>query len=401
MSYDFFVYGSEALSHENVATRINNIRGLSFDPAESGPSDAQAWGFLVNRGTQRNYGFTVEGPYPDSGDDIDDRQASVVIPGIKYRYDISVEGCGPATEIPHAWAFAKKLARAVSGVAIDAQTDGTWPEPKAPPLTAYEEYYKHLSPGEFVNGVTAQWYFIQNEDAVTLGQKYLDVCREHLPQALPRNYQRSLGNRPWERPDDDSSFLEALQSNKMPWLQATGSAFVQNLGFSKLVDDADSAPMHVGAISLSLSAYGNGDAGTVPALRPFFLALAERVGAFFASAEITRSHVTAEKIKRTEEASNQWFRGMWRGLPAHPVWWSYFGPLYSELVGPHLTGNVEEAHGALFHSYGDKPLNRDEIMALLPGSASGWLPGDLTAPFDFCRPQQPVAATIPSPLRAP
>ncbi|MFP5017364.1 hypothetical protein ACKLTP_10280, partial [Paenarthrobacter ureafaciens] len=47
MSYDFFVYGSEALSHDDVATRMSNIRGLSFDPAESGPSDAQTWGFLV------------------------------------------------------------------------------------------------------------------------------------------------------------------------------------------------------------------------------------------------------------------------------------------------------------------------------------------------------------------
>ncbi|MBT2585330.1 hypothetical protein [Arthrobacter sp. ISL-95] len=401
MSYDFFVYGSEALSQEDLATRINNIRGLSFDPAESGPSDAQAWGFLVHRGTQRNYSFTVEGPYPDSGDDIDERQASVVIPGIKYRYDISVEGGGPATEIPHAWAFAKKLARAVSGVAIDAQTDGTWPEPKTPPLTAYEEYYKHLSPGEFIKSVTAQWYFIQDEDPVMLGQKYLDVCREHLPQALPGNYQRSLGRRPLERPDDDASFLEALQSNKMPWLRATGSAFVQNLGFSKLVDDVDSAPMNVGAISLSLSSYGSEDAGTVSRLRPFFLALAERLGAFFASAEITRSHVTTEKVKQTEEASNQWTQGMWRGLPAHPVWWSHFGPLYSGLVRPHLTGNVEEAHGALFHSYGDKPLNRDEIMALLPEPTSSWLPEDLTAPYDFCLPQQPVAATLPSPLRAP
>lgn len=400
MSYDFFVYGSEALSHDDVATRISNIRGLSFDLAESGPSDAQTWGFLVHRGTQRNYSFTVEGPYPDSGEDIDERQASVVIRGIRYRYDISVEGGGPATEIPHAWAFAKKLAKAVSGVAIDAQTDGTWPEPKAPPLTAYEEYYEHLAPGDYLNSVTAQWYFVQHEDPALLGQKYLDVCREHLPQALPSNYQRGLGRTPWEHPDDDASFLEALQSNRMPWLRATGSGFVQNLGFSKLVD-VDAAPMNVGTISLSLSAYGGADAGTVSRLRPFFLALAERLEVFFASAEITRSHVTAEKVKQAEEASNQWTRGMWRGLPAHPVWWSYFGPLYAELVRPHMTGNVEEARGALFHSYGDKPLNRDEIMALLPGPTSRWLPEDLTAPYDFCLPQQPVAATIPSPLRAP
>ncbi|WP_144661567.1 hypothetical protein [Paenarthrobacter nicotinovorans] len=397
MSYDFFVYGSEALSHEDVATRINNIRGLTFDPAESGPSDEETWGFLVRRSAQRNYSFTVEGPYADSGEDIDERQASIVVLGIRYRYDISVEGGGPATEIPHAWAFAKKLARAVSGVAIDAQTDGTWPEPKEPPLTAYEEYFKHLSPGHYLNSVTAQWYFIQDEDPALLGQKYLDVCREHLPQAVPANYQRSLGCRPLAPQDDDASFLETLQSNRMPWLRATGSGFVQNLGFSKLVDDA---PMYVGAISLSLSAYGSADTGTASRLRPFFLTLAERLGAFFASAEITRSHVTTEKVKQAEEASNQWTRGMWRGLPAHPVWWSYFGPLYSELVRPHLTGSLEDTHGALFHSYGDKPLNRDEIVALIPEPTSGWLPKDLTAPFDFCLPQQPVAAYIPSPLRA-
>ncbi|GAA3274343.1 hypothetical protein [Paenarthrobacter aurescens] len=395
MSYDFFVYGSEAIGHDDVATRITNIRGLSFDPAESGPSEDHTWGFLVRRGIRRSYSFTVEGPFPDSGEDMDDRQASPAVLGIRYRYDISVEGGGSAAEIPHAWAFAKKLAKAASGVALDAQTDGTWPEPKSPPLTSYEEYYKDLSIGG--ESLETQWYFLQSEVPGKLAQTYLDVCRELFPSALPTNYRSYLGGRPWEHQENDNSFLEALQINKMPWLRATGSGIVTNLGFSGLGAGTD-VPSKIGSISLTMRTHRLLDPDSLASFRRFFLALAERSNSFFASAEVTRSRLTPESVKQTEEASSQVDRGKWRGLPAHPVWWSYFGTPYVELVRPHLSGRHQQIDGSLFHSYGETPQNRDEIAEILPGRRTHWLPEDLTAVYDFCLPQQPIASTIPSQL---
>jgi hypothetical protein len=395
VSYDFFVYGSEAIGHDDVATRITNIRGLSFDPAESGPSEDHTWGFLVRRGIRRSYSFTVEGPFPDSGEDMDERQASPAVLGIRYRYDISVEGGGSAAEIPHAWAFAKKLARAASGVALDAQTDGTWPEPKSPPLTSYEEYYKDLSIGR--ESLETQWYFLQSEVPGKLAQTYLDVCRELFPSALPTNYRRYLGGRPWEHQEDDSSFLEVLQRNKMPWLRATGSGIVANLGFSGLGAGTD-VPDEIGSISLTMHLHGSPDPAFVANFRRFFLAFAERSGSFFASAEITRSRLTPENVKQTEEASNQVDRGKWRGLPAHPVWWNYFGTPYLELVRPHLPVNHQDGGTSLFHSFGEAPLNRDEIAEMLPRPQTHWLPEELTAVYDFCLPQQPIARIIPSQL---
>ena len=93
----------------------------------TGPS----WSFRVFRGPKRLYSFTVEGPYEDGGETprLSTRRRWGVF-GIKYRYDILIEGDGDASAVPYAQAFAKKLAKAVSGFAVDLQTDQIWPKPR-------------------------------------------------------------------------------------------------------------------------------------------------------------------------------------------------------------------------------------------------------------------------------
>lgn len=130
MSYDLAVYGSEALSSADIATRITNTRGLSAD-MDANPAGS-SWGFRVFRGPKRLYSFTVEGPYEDNGENTPETYAETVVFGIKYRYDLLIEGDGDSSGIPHAQAFAKKLAKAVSGFAIDLQTDQVWPKPRKP-----------------------------------------------------------------------------------------------------------------------------------------------------------------------------------------------------------------------------------------------------------------------------
>lgn len=130
MSYDVAVFGSEALVSGDVATRIGNTRGLTADPDPD--MTGFSWSFRVHRGPKRLYSFTVEGPYEDSGDDTPETYAEMVVFGIKYRYDILIEGDGDASGIPYAQAFAKKLAKAVSGFAMDLQTDEVWPKPRKP-----------------------------------------------------------------------------------------------------------------------------------------------------------------------------------------------------------------------------------------------------------------------------
>ncbi|MET4903233.1 hypothetical protein PV760_21365 [Paenarthrobacter sp. CC6] len=130
MSYDLAVFGSEALLSGDVATRITNIRGLTADLDPD--MTASCWSFRVFRGPKRIYSFTVEGPYEDSGEDTPETYAEMVVFGIKYRYDILIEGDGDASGVPSAQAFAKKLAKSVSGFAMDLQTDEVWPKPRKP-----------------------------------------------------------------------------------------------------------------------------------------------------------------------------------------------------------------------------------------------------------------------------
>lgn len=130
MSYDLAVFGSEALLNEDAATRITNIRGLTADLDSD--MNGLPWSFRVFKGPKRTYSFTVEGPYEDNGEDTPETYAEMVVFGVKYRYDILIEGDGDASGIPTAQAFAKKLAKAVSGFAMDLQTDEAWPKPRKP-----------------------------------------------------------------------------------------------------------------------------------------------------------------------------------------------------------------------------------------------------------------------------
>ncbi|TCO47147.1 hypothetical protein EV646_106387 [Kribbella antiqua] len=107
MSYDVQVFGRQwvELSAESVA----GSAGLVFG------NDGR-----VLRGKRANYPFTVDGPFEMEAEDVPPEVVAHVLEP-RWMWTILVEGSSPA-EIPHAVKFAKRLAGAAAGVALDLQT---------------------------------------------------------------------------------------------------------------------------------------------------------------------------------------------------------------------------------------------------------------------------------------
>jgi hypothetical protein len=110
------------------------------------------------------------------------------------------------------------------------------------------------------------------------------------------------------------------------------------------------------------------------ALRRLFVALADKLGCFFASAEIERGHLwngrDMASDQHTERPVVPSRREGWMGLPPYPVWWSYYGAEYRELVSERLDGCVRTSAGNLFHSLSNEPTDRDQLTKLIK---SKWL----------------------------
>lgn len=88
-------------------------------------------------------------------------------------------------------------------------------------------------------------------------------------------------------------------------------------------------------------------------------------GAFFASAEIQRGmDWSGQGLGYGPETERTIYLapgGRWCGLPPHPVWWSWYFPVYQSLVQPYLTkGSVRVDDTGLFHEWQTQPANRDE-----------------------------------------
>ncbi|MDI2034858.1 hypothetical protein [Paenarthrobacter nitroguajacolicus] len=117
MSYDLRVYSSGVLDAATLRGLVASSWGLSI----ASGADLESMPMFLPVDRRGEYAFTVDGPLDEDPDDV---PTSAI--GLSHSYDVSVEG-SKHKAIPAAWRFAKKLAKASSGVAVDRQTDECWP----------------------------------------------------------------------------------------------------------------------------------------------------------------------------------------------------------------------------------------------------------------------------------
>ena len=348
MSYDLVVYAPRAHDAAGLRELVAGSPGL----AAGGEA---ADGLTVVRQPGGGYCFTVDGPWPMEDEDVPPELAEAAA-NATNQYGILVEGTAPES-IPLAIGFARRLAESLDGVAYDQQTDEVWPVGVARVVVP--------PPVDRISVVEMHWY-AKPTPGGDLGADYLALCRRLLPEALPRRYGEfePLGHK---LETGDEAFAAA-------WRDATSILFFTAHppfldGF--LDGGAERSPTRVWEMSLDVQAEPLRDARLRAALRALFVALAERVGAYYASAELTRGHrwngrTVSSDFGTTESAISPTFGRRWYGLPPYPVSWGWYGGPYRDLVASRLSGGeVTEAGGGILHTLGDLPADRDALTGLV------------------------------------
>lgn len=274
MSYDLTVYCPGDPTIDQVLLLVGNTRGLHADPENSNDQ-----GVLVLRGVKRGYSFTVDGPFSVEVEDVPE-EVTAVLPEATTMFQVLVEGSQEA-EIPHGMRFARILAKACHGVALDEQTAEVWPQPRTVKAPARTE------PKPERRDVWISWLILEEDLPTDFLQGYLRIAREVLPEAVPVRFGKyeplqfrfdSSGEEGFidEFYNDDSNGWDIYYENPLP------------VTYGKFEAPQLSAGNPFTRITLVVDGHALADSALRSALRRFFLAVATELGALYASAEVRR-----------------------------------------------------------------------------------------------------------------
>jgi hypothetical protein len=382
LSYDLRVFSQQALD-------VHELRELLAAAGLASPESAGAGGSLtVTRGAKERYCFTLGLPAPVEAEDVPDEVTAVVL-GATCVYELLVEGSA-ASEIPHAVRFARRLADASSGAVMDQQSGETWTRGKLRTPDRVER--------GTIDVVQLVWYTADGDTDGEAARAWLELARRHLPEALPRRFGPA------------EPLAMKLDEDGPDAFVAGAAAQARSLYFKAsspcIGGSVAGAATRAAVRSHSLTVHREPlkDPRWRDAVQRFFVAVAARTDAFFASAEVQRglewSGQSVAYSGRTDRTTYPAGGGRWAGLPPYPAWWSWFGPEYVPFVVGHLPADQVESVGhSLFHSRGDEPLDRDQLR-----SAGSPLPEELLATVDakdahYFNPPLTPAATMPPALR--
>lgn len=345
MSYDIRVFGRQRV--ELSAEFVAGSPGLALG-ARSNDS------VQVLRGQWAAYSFTVDGPLEVEPEDVPSEVLTHVLEP-RFQWNVLVEGSS-AAEVPHARKFAKRLAVAVEGMAVDEQTGELLAKVGTRAMSAPAK-------GTRIRVLELSWYDLAESVPTDPVDDWLEVCGQLLPEAMPRRFgdYEPLQHR-LDR--DGPALLRQLaragdvsfKAGK-PCLEGS---FTRSRGGSVWVTQVD---VHESAVR---------DADWQAAVRRMFLAYAERRAAFLAVGEIVRrvgwngrSTWYDERTERTVALSRA--NNPWVGLPPYPVWWTWYGEPYRELVEPNLDpAQTTVRPGGLFHQASPEPRRRGSLIDSLP-----------------------------------
>ncbi|MHA7306019.1 hypothetical protein ACX80E_12365 [Arthrobacter sp. TMN-49] len=368
MSYDLSVYATAPLGLDELLALVRSTAGLDVegDPA----SDADS--LMVVRGARRAYCFTIDGPFGVEPEDVpEDVTASII--GAKMVYQVLVEG-SEEVSIPHAVKFARKLAKATSGAFLDEQSGDVWPKAKGSRVARPGEA------GRATELVTVNFYTLTDDLPEDLPDSYISLARKYLPEALPRRFGTYEPHQGKLERDGDQAFTDVWREGQSGILFFTCE---YPIAWGSM--DGPQRDKPVGQTTFYLDGAALSDPGWLDALRRFFVAFALKSKSFFASVEVLRNYEwvsrTYERLSGAEDDIWPIHVGEWKGFVPYPQSWTWFGPDLIDTVSPYLTGHREMYGDHLFHVLAEKPVDRGQLAALLPGPSQPWIPPELATPY--------------------
>ncbi|OBH20924.1 hypothetical protein [Mycolicibacter sinensis] len=343
MSYDFTVYAADHIGADGLNALVESIPGLSVGDGGGGE-------ISVLRGKRRNYSFTVFGPHRIEPEDLPDDVVPLVLDPTT-SWQVIVEGSTP-TEIAPACRFAKALAHAARGVAVDEQTEDV--------LGAKKSRQIPRPTTEFVRLLELEWY--SPASAPPAPALWLELAKKLFPEALPRRYG---GYEPYPyRLDRDGEGPFITEFGRF------GERYESQtfLASSPCRSGGLFAPPWGGYLldRLQMLAAPLDDPRWRNTVRRFFVTYARRRGSVLAVAEVLRNHRLSGPPDpgRDQHGSLRAADGI-LGLPANPVWLTWLGNDYLPLVGAHLPPEHTTYYpeGALYAPT-DEPTDRGQLAAL-------------------------------------
>jgi hypothetical protein len=306
----------------------------------------------VVRGKRGTYSFTVFGPYSIEPEDVpDDVMPHVLDPNTSWQ--VVVEGSSP-TETRVARRFAKQLALAAGGVAFDEQTEEILGAKRSRKVARPE--------APLVHTFELNWYSPVSDPPPP--RIWLDLATSFFPEALPRRYGE------WEplkyRLDRDGSepFVDSYDPAHLDFFGTLpcldGTMFPHPWGEDGLQYEG-----------LNLLAAPMDEPGWRNTVRRFFVEFARRRRSLLATGEICRNmKLTSGNRLDSTDTSDRYgeMRGLdtgLLGLPANPIWWTWFGQDYLPLVGEYLPAEHTTYYdeGALYVPT-ELPADRPTLAAL-------------------------------------
>jgi hypothetical protein len=312
---------------------------------------------LVSRGDDLL--FAVWGPELVEAEDVAGEIAPLIT-GARLLWHVGAEGWAP-DRVELAVAFARALADAAGGGVFD-QVHGLWVGGRIRRPRPTRE--------QRVDVIELTWYAHVDRRPTDLGTRWLELCRQHYPAALPRRFGATEPLPGRLDRDGDAAFVAAAEGEHGVHLVGAGPVYHGSLSGPR--------PPWMGPVvqhSLAVDRAAGED------LAVLFAAVAEAAGCHLAVANVVREMVWTGRTLVFEagtERSPPPLLGRWPGLPPRPPAWSWFGPSYDRLVRSHLP-TAEPTPGGLLHRWAARPLDADELHAAAPDP---WLPADLLARLD-------------------
>jgi hypothetical protein len=385
MSYDLAVFTPSSMSTEQMAALVAEGAGLSPEAGTGGS-------LTVVRGARRRYSFTVGGPDALEPEDVPIEVTAVLL-GARHLWTVMVEGSA-ASEIPHAVRFARRLAKALNGAVLDPQTDEVWSRSKS-------RVIQKPAREERISEVRVDWFCLREHVAEDVVSLFLSTVGRYLPEALPRRFGEHEPLQGKYADSGQEGFSEAWQ-NATSLLYYAGSG--PCIGGNLRAGPSERSPDRYWSVSMTFLAEPLHDQRWRDALREVFVDLADRLPAFYASAEVSRGHIWSGRTSWSDGKTEVTVRPMryregWVGLPPTPIWWTWVGAPYRAFFDRLPADRTSAtAQGVLFEN-STEPLARDDLAPL-----SAWLPEALFATLiPDSGNWQPVpvnrAAEIPAELR--
>jgi hypothetical protein len=335
MSYDLEIGSHTKPTGEQIeAWAAERDLDVSRDEADS---------VVVSRRSQRGDGylFSVDGPFAAEAEDFAEEVAGACL-APRWMMTLTVPYSVPKKAIELGRSLARHLAETNTGAAFDPQEDSLiWPRgrPKRVPSRQTEEV---------TSRVTLDW-FLPTTSWESAPGTLLRLIRRYCPEALPKRYGR------WEPlqhrfdPADPDAFVRFVLDEE----DGDGFWFASrpSFGGSWTAPHADrfvqpeEERLRIAHVEVSFDGRVlEEDLRWRETVVDLFKVGAVELGAFFAAAQVepgwtvTVNNRLSATVESMQQSGEHFLRGMqWQGLPPVPVWLSWFGRPYRELVAPHLT----------------------------------------------------------------